>query len=61
MLADPEDRGSVRLALTADGQAVQRSLKQKIRRLPARAEAGLNDLEIQRLQAPIRRLRNKLK
>jgi DNA-binding MarR family transcriptional regulator len=58
--SDPEDRRSVQLTLTAEGQAVQRSLMQQARRLSVRAVTGLDPGEIQQLQSLLQRLRDNL-
>jgi DNA-binding MarR family transcriptional regulator len=58
--SDPEDRRSVQLTLTAEGQAVQRSLLQQARRLSVRAVTGLDPGEIQQLQSLLQRLRDNL-
>jgi DNA-binding MarR family transcriptional regulator len=57
---DPEDRRSVQLTLTAEGQAVQRSLLQQARRLSVRAVTGFDPREIQQLQSLLQRLRDNL-
>jgi DNA-binding MarR family transcriptional regulator len=58
--SDPEDRRSVQLTLTAEGQAVQRSLLLQARRLSVRAVTGLDPSEIQQLQSLLQRLRDNL-
>jgi DNA-binding MarR family transcriptional regulator len=58
--ADPQDKRSVQLTLTTEGQAVQRALKQQARRLSARAVAGLGADELQQLQALLLRVRDNL-
>lgn len=57
---DPGDRRNVRLALTVDGQAVQRTLRQQARRVSARAVSGLSATERQHLQALLRRVKDNL-
>jgi len=58
--ADANDRRSVRLSLTADGQAVQRTLQQQGKRLTAQAVAGLNAAERAQLQALLQRVQGNL-
>jgi len=58
--ADEADRRNVRLSLTADGQAVQRALQQQVKRLSARAVAGLSVAERQQLLALLQRVRGNL-
>jgi len=54
------DRRSVRLSLTADGQAVLRSLQQQGRRLNKKAVAGLSASEAQQLVELLQRVRGNL-
>ncbi|MEO8059381.1 MAG: MarR family transcriptional regulator [Burkholderiales bacterium] len=54
--ADEADRRNVRLSLTADGRAVQRSLQQQARKLSAAAVAGLSAAEQQQLLLLLRRV-----
>jgi DNA-binding MarR family transcriptional regulator len=58
--ADANDRRSVRLSLTADGQAVQRTLQQQGKRLTAQAVAGLDAAERAQLQALLQRVQGNL-
>ena len=58
--ADESDRRNVRLSLTPDGQAVQRTLRQQARRLSAKAVAGLSDAEHRQLVALLERVRSNL-
>lgn len=58
--ADENDRRNLRLALTADGQAVQRALQQQARRVSAKAVAGLSAAERQQLLALLRRVKMNL-
>jgi DNA-binding MarR family transcriptional regulator len=58
--ADEGDRRNVRLSLTAEGLAVQRSLQQQARRLSARAVAGFDAGEKARLQALLQRVKENL-
>lgn len=57
---DEGDRRNVRLSLTADGQAVQRALRQQARRLSAKAVAGLGAAERQQLLALLLRVKGNL-
>lgn len=58
--ADENDRRNLRLALTADGQAVQRALQQQARRVSAKAVAGLSAAERQQLLALLRHVKTNL-
>ncbi|MBI3368664.1 MAG: MarR family transcriptional regulator [Burkholderiales bacterium] len=58
--ADENDRRQQRLTLTADGNAVQRALRQQAKRLHARAVAGLTVAERAQLAALLLRLRANL-
>jgi DNA-binding MarR family transcriptional regulator len=57
---DEADRRNVRLSLTADGQAVQRALRQQARRLSTKAVAGLSAPERQQLQALLQKVKGNL-
>jgi DNA-binding MarR family transcriptional regulator len=54
---DEDDRRNLRLSLTADGQAVQRALRQQAKRLSAKAVAGLSAPERQQLLALLQRVK----
>lgn len=58
--ADENDRRQQRLTLTADGEALQRALRQQARRLNARAVAGLSAAERAQLAALLLRLQANL-
>lgn len=58
--ADAADRRNVRLRLTAEGQAVQRVLRQQGRKLEARAIAGLSDDQRRELVALLRQVQRNL-
>lgn len=58
--ADVADRRHVRLSLTADGKAVQRTLLQQGRRLETKAVAGLGADEQARLAALLQRVQANL-
>jgi DNA-binding MarR family transcriptional regulator len=58
--ADAADRRNMRLRLTAEGQAVQRVLRQQGRKLEARAVAGLSDDQRRELVALLRQVRRNL-
>jgi DNA-binding MarR family transcriptional regulator len=58
--ADEADRRNVRLSLTADGRAVQGSLRQQARQLNAKAVAGMTAAEQQQLVALLQRVRDNL-
>lgn len=57
---DVGDRRNLRLSLTPDGLAVQRSLQQQARRLSARALAGFDADEKARLLALLQRVKENL-
>lgn len=57
---DDADRRNVRLSLTADGQAVQRALRQQAQRVGAQAVSGLSAADRQQLLALLRRVKNNL-
>lgn len=57
---DEDDRRNVRLSLTADGQAVQRALRQQAKRLSAKAVVGLSATELQQLQGLLQRVKGNL-
>lgn len=57
---DDADRRNVRLSLTADGQAVQRQLRQQARRLGAKAVAGLSAAEREQLRVLLKRVKENL-
>ena len=57
---DARDRRNVRLSLTAEGEAVQRSLRQQAKRLSARAVAGLSAQEHRHLLSLLDRVRSNL-
>jgi DNA-binding MarR family transcriptional regulator len=58
--ADAADRRSVTLSLTADGQAVLRTLQQQARKLNARAVAGFSAAEQRQLLALLQRVTDNL-
>lgn len=58
--ADPADRRSVRLSLTAEGQALQHALGQHSRRVSARALAGFTADEQAQLQGMLLRMQRNL-
>ena len=58
--ADENDRRTVRLSLTADGQAVQRALAQQAKRLGGQAVAGLSAAERSQLAALLQRVKANL-
>ena len=58
--ADAADRRSVHLSLTAEGQAVQRSLHQQARRQTTQAMAGFSAAERAQLQALLGRVKGNL-
>lgn len=58
--ADASDRRSVRLSLTADGQALQSKLRQQAQRLSAQAVAGLTSSERKQLLDLLRRVKGNL-
>ncbi len=58
--ADPADRRSVRLTLSAQGQALQRALHQQARQLAGQAMAGLSADEMAQLQALLGRVHDNL-
>src|SRR4030095_1931956 len=53
---DEADRRNVRLSLTAEGRAIQRTLQRQARRLSAQAVAGLSEQERAQLGALLRRV-----
>ena len=55
-----EDRRSVKLTLTPEGQAVLRTLKQQARRLNAKAVSGMSSAEEAQLLALLQRVRANL-
>jgi DNA-binding MarR family transcriptional regulator len=55
--ADPDDRRSVRLRLTADGQAVNDALRRQARKLSAAATKGFTTSEHAQLTALLERVR----
>jgi DNA-binding MarR family transcriptional regulator len=55
-----DDRRSVKLTLTPEGQAVLRTLKQQARRLNAKAVAGMSSAEEAQLLALLQRVRANL-
>ena len=57
---DEADRRNVRLALSADGQKVQRGLQQQGRKLGTKAVSGFSATEKQQLLALLRRVRENL-
>jgi len=57
---DESDRRSVRLALTADGQAVQKALRQQAKRLGDKAVAGLSAKEKEELATLLQRVKSNL-
>ncbi len=58
--ADADDKRQVRLSPTADGQAVQRLLRQQAGRLGATATAGLSDAECAQLATLLGRVKANL-
>lgn len=58
--ADEADRRSVALSLTADGQAVLRTLQQQARKLNARAVSGFSAAEQRQLLALLQRVTDNL-
>lgn len=58
--ADEADKRTVRLSLTADGQAVQRALALQARRLSGQAVAGLSAAERDQLAALLQRVKANL-
>lgn len=58
--ADAADRRNQRLSLTADGQAVLRTLQQQARRLAVQAVAGMTAAEQQQLAALLQRVKANL-
>ncbi|MEP6825203.1 MAG: MarR family transcriptional regulator [Ramlibacter sp.] len=58
--ADESDRRTVRLSLTADGQAVQRALALQARRLAGQAVAGLSAAERSQLSGLLQRMKTNL-
>lgn len=58
--ADEADRRTVRLSLTAEGQAVHRALALQARRLAGQAVAGLTAAERAQLAALLQRMRTNL-
>ena len=57
---DEADRRNVRLALTADGKAIQRALGQQARKLGTKAVSGLSDPEQAQLLTLLQRVRHNL-
>jgi DNA-binding MarR family transcriptional regulator len=60
MTPDEADRRHLRLSLTPEGQALQRSLQQQSRKLAVKAVAGFEPAEREQLQALLRRLSGNL-
>lgn len=58
--ADAADRRNLRLALTGDGQALQRALQQRTRQVASRAVAGFSAAEREQLRGLLQRLRDNL-
>jgi DNA-binding MarR family transcriptional regulator len=58
--ADPDDRRNLRLALTPEGDAVQRALRQQGQKVRAAAVAGLSDKERTQLAALLKRVKQNL-
>lgn len=58
--ADPADRRNLRLSLTADGQAVLRTLQQQARRLAAQAVDGMTQAQQRELLTLLRQVRENL-
>jgi len=58
--ADDADRRNVRLALTAEGQAVQRALQQQSRRVGVQAVRGFSEAERRQLFALLERVKHNL-
>jgi DNA-binding MarR family transcriptional regulator len=59
--APTEDRRQVSLVLSAEGEALQRRLRQLDRRLAARAVAGFSERDQEQLQALLQRVRENLR
>ncbi len=59
-VADEDDRRNLRLTLTIDGKAVQKTLKTQARRLSAKAVAGLDAAEHTQLVALLKRVKTNL-
>ena len=57
---DESDRRNVRLSLTAEGQTIQRALRQQAKRLSAQAVSGLSAPEREQLLALLRRVKGNL-
>ena len=57
---DEADRRNVKLALTADGKSIQRTLGQQAKRLSAKATAGLTEAEQGQLLALLQKVRANL-
>jgi DNA-binding MarR family transcriptional regulator len=58
--AGEDDRRSVRLSLTPDGQAVLRTLQQQVRRVASQAVKGFDAAEQQQLLSLLQRLQQNL-
>ncbi|AOW12037.1 MarR family transcriptional regulator [Hydrogenophaga crassostreae] len=58
--ADEADRRNLRLSLTAEGAALQRSLQQEAKRLSTTAVAGFSAQEVQALKALLDRVKRNL-
>ncbi|HSV59231.1 MAG TPA: MarR family transcriptional regulator [Variovorax sp.] len=59
-VVDENDRRNVRLSLTADGQTIQRALRQQARQLSAQAVSGLSSAEQKQLLGLLRRVKGNL-
>ena len=57
---DADDRRSVRLSLTTEGQALQKELRQQAKRLSQKAVEGLSAAEQQQLLALLARVKGNL-
>jgi len=57
---DEADRRNVRLALTTEGRAIQRALRQQAKKLSTRAAAGLSTEEQAQLLALLARVQHNL-
>jgi len=58
--ADDADRRNVRLQLTDEGHAIQRTLRQQARKLEARAVAGLDNAERRQLVELLQRVKTNM-
>jgi DNA-binding MarR family transcriptional regulator len=58
--ADESDRRNTKLALTTDGQSIQRTLEQQAKKLNSKAVRGLNAEQQQQLIVLLQQLKNNL-